>query len=30
MSQKIVINEERYFDCDTITEADIDKYGIGD
>jgi ABC-type sugar transport system substrate-binding protein len=30
ISEKIVINEERYFDAATITEADIDKYGIGD
>ena len=30
LSEKIVINEERYFDAATITEADIDKYGIGD
>jgi len=30
LSDKIIINEERYFDAKTITEADIDKYGIGD
>ncbi|NMA35109.1 MAG: substrate-binding domain-containing protein [Clostridiaceae bacterium] len=30
LSQKVVINEERFFDCNTITQADIDTYGIGD
>jgi simple sugar transport system substrate-binding protein len=30
LSDKIVINEERYFDCNNITQADIDTYGIGD
>lgn len=30
LSQKVVINEERYFDCNSITEADIDTYGIGE
>jgi simple sugar transport system substrate-binding protein len=30
LPEKIVINEERYFDCYTITEEDIDKYGIGE
>ncbi len=30
LTEKIVINEERYFDCYTIKEEDIDKYGIGD
>ncbi len=30
LSQKVVINEERYFDCNGITQADIDTYGIGD
>ena len=27
---KIVINEETYFDAKTITQADIDKYGLGE
>ena len=30
LSEKIVINEEKYLDAATITQADIDKYGIGD
>ena len=30
LSDKIVINEDRYFDCNNITQADIDTYGIGD
>jgi len=30
LTEKIIINEERYFDAKSITEADIDKYGIGD
>ncbi|HHU91398.1 MAG TPA: substrate-binding domain-containing protein [Clostridiaceae bacterium] len=28
--EKIVINEETYFDAATITQEDIDKYGLGD
>lgn len=27
-SSKVIISEERGFDCDTITQDDIDKYGI--
>lgn len=30
LSEKIVINEETFFDARTITQADIDKYGLGD
>jgi len=30
LSQKIVISEERYFDARTITEAEINQYGLGD
>ncbi len=30
LEQKIVINEERGFDATTITQADIDTYGLGD
>lgn len=30
LSQKKVINEERGFDAKTITQADIDTYGLGD
>ena len=29
-AQKKIINEERFFDAATITEADIDTYGLGD
>lgn len=30
LSDKIVINEEKYLDAATIKQEDIDKYGIGD
>jgi len=30
LKEKVVINEERYFDCNGITQDDIDKYGIGE
>ena len=30
LPEKIVINEETYFDARTITQEDIDKYGLGD
>ena len=30
LPEKIVINEEKYFDARTITQADIDTYGLGD
>ena len=29
-AQKTIINEERGFDAKTLTQADIDKYGLGD
>ena len=30
LPEKIVINEEKFFDARTITQADIDTYGLGD
>jgi simple sugar transport system substrate-binding protein len=30
LPEKIVINDETYFDARTITQEDIDKYGLGD
>jgi len=30
LTQKIVISDERYFDAREITQADIDRYGLGD
>jgi len=30
LKEKIIINEERCFDCNNITEEDIEKYGIGE
>jgi len=30
LNQKIVISEERYFDARTITQAEIDQFGLGD
>ena len=30
LPQKIVISEEKGFDARTITQADIDTYGLGD
>ncbi|MGE5614462.1 MAG: substrate-binding domain-containing protein [Bacillota bacterium] len=30
LSEKIVINEETFFDARTITQEDIDKYGLGE
>ena len=30
ITSKIVISEERYFDARTITQAEIDRYGLGD
>ena len=30
VTNKIIINPERYFDARTITQADIDNYGLGD
>lgn len=30
LSDKVVINEETFFDAATITQADIDKYGLGE
>ena len=29
-ASKIIINEEKYFDAKTITQEDIDTYGLGD
>jgi simple sugar transport system substrate-binding protein len=30
LSAKIVISDEKGFDATTITQADIDTYGLGD